>query len=430
MRGTSRRLAAVGIAAAVIVASASAAYAAITSPTGNPFVVPNDGTGNPAPFSISASGFTANQPVFIEECDGRTPNVGTWDVSIDCDPGDTTPPHNADASGNVTFGVGTDFQFTAFKGESPSSQFNCLSPNEAPLNPTNFLTDYRNCQIRVSSNNASKTGDESYLRIQLPDGPNDTTTTTTTTTVPGGPTKTTLGTCTGLNAVATIKNTVTGAGLTNTLPPTGQSDKISVKSINAPACSGPSFTAPGTAIDSASLKASIVGAESCNTSLPPSFPPNGKLGFTQGVGTVKDGGYVRFSANDPTKNYFADVVSVHGIMVKGPLAGVDLDGTLSQDPTVKDKTVPAVQYGAFTGLDVNPFDSAMIGASCLSGTSSGNLLFNDNLSGGTKPVAVPTAITTTLVGDGSSLLDGAGLAPPADHTHPGVPAAGLTFSVY
>ncbi len=159
MRGMSRRLAVVGIAAAVIVASASAAFAAITSPTGNPFVVSGDSAGNPQPFTITANGFTPGVPVYVEECDGKTPNVGTWNVNIDCDNGRSTPGNVADGSGNVTFAVGGDFQFTPFKGESPSTLFNCLSPHGAPIG--NGLQNWTNCQLRVSSNNASHTGDES-----------------------------------------------------------------------------------------------------------------------------------------------------------------------------------------------------------------------------------------------------------------------------
>ncbi len=137
-----------------------------------------------------------------------------------------------------------------------------------------------------------------------------------------------------------------------------------------------------------------MGFASCDTTLtPPGLPPSGKIGFTQSGGTVKDQGYVRFASIDPTgSTYFQDVIGVHGLLTKGPFAGADIDGSLSQNPTVKDKTLPSGvspgalgNYDSFTGLDVNAFDSLEIGASCLSGTSAGNLLFNNGLSGGTKP---------------------------------------------
>jgi hypothetical protein len=247
---------------------------------------------------------------------------------------------------------------------------------------------------------------------------------------------TVIGACHNNNAVAGIKNTVTGAGLVNTLPPVGQADKIGVKSVNAPTCVG-----AVAGVDASSLKASIVGSASCDTSLTPPFPPSGKLGFTQAGGTVKDAGYVRFASIDPTGSiYYQDVIGLHGIMTKGPIAGADIDGSLSQNPTVKDKTLPSGSlpgalgpYGSFTGYDVNAFDSLAIGGSCLAGSSSGILLLNDGsgapcVAPGKGCIAAPTAITTTLVADGPSLLEGTGLVTGAGGGT--TPAQGLVFSVY
>jgi hypothetical protein len=161
---------------------AGVAYATITDPPTNPYAVPGDEAGNPLPFTITASGFNVGQNVFIEECDGKAATAPGWDPALDCDPGDTTPAKIADDTGTASFAVGTDWQFTAFKGESPSSQFNCLGPDDPAMTPINFLQDWTNCQIRISSNNASATGDQQFLAIVLPDSPGDPTTTTTSST--------------------------------------------------------------------------------------------------------------------------------------------------------------------------------------------------------------------------------------------------------
>lgn len=47
----------------------------ITSPTGNPFVVAGEASGNPQPFTVSASGFTQNPLVYVEQCDAIAPTA-------------------------------------------------------------------------------------------------------------------------------------------------------------------------------------------------------------------------------------------------------------------------------------------------------------------------------------------------------------------
>jgi hypothetical protein len=428
----SRRLVAVGISAAVVIGSAGAAYAAITSPTQSPFPVPSDSGGNPQPFTITANGFTPLQPVYVEECDGKTPNVGSWNVTLDCDNGRTTPGNDADGNGNVTFSVGNGFPFTPFKGESPSSLFNCLSPHGAAIG--NGLTNYTNCQIRVSSNNAGKTGDEAYLRITLPDAPSDTSTTTTapttTTTVPSATHP--VGACAGIRALAGIK-TADGLGLDNTL----RAVKISIKSTptGAMTCSG--LPAADGAVVPGSFKATLgnglTSEASCNTALvSTALPPAGKFGWAGAAGVEQ--GYARLTATNPTINYFSDVVATHGIITKGAMAGVDVDGTLFQNPTVKDKTLTPI--APWVGVDTNAQDSFFIGASCQTGGSAGTLAFNDGSGGkgGLGSVPAPTRVTLTLVGDGTSLIDPiVQLVAPATAGKlgpcPCVPAGGLAFSV-
>jgi hypothetical protein len=50
---------------------------------------------------------------------------------------------------------------------SPQGLFNCLSPSAA--SPANGLPDFKNCQLRVSTNNSAATADQVFLNLQLPE---------------------------------------------------------------------------------------------------------------------------------------------------------------------------------------------------------------------------------------------------------------------
>ncbi len=151
----------------VVLAFANAAFATtITAPTQNPFTVPGDAAGNPQAFTISASGFSPGQSVFVEQCDGRSPASPQFDVSTDCDFGNAPGPVIADPGGNVSFVAGSSHEFVPFVGESPQSKFNCLYPGQP--SPGNGLTDWTNCQLRVSGNNAGAAGDQVFFTITLP----------------------------------------------------------------------------------------------------------------------------------------------------------------------------------------------------------------------------------------------------------------------
>ena len=240
-----------------------------------------------------------------------------------------------------------------------------------------------------------------------------------------------IGACTGGQQLAGIK-TPDGLGLNNTLKVV----KIGIKSnlSNAMTCSGaPAAAGP---VDAGTFKATLgngtTSEASCDTTLvSTALPPAGKVGWTQQTGVVVNQGYIRLSATDPTKNYYSDVVGVHGIMTKGPLAGVDVDATVWQNPTVKDKTLPVA--GSWVGVDTNAQDSFLIGASCQTGGSAGDLSFNNGLGGVKGPVAAPTNVTLTLVGDGLSFIDP--ILPLVSPTPgklgacPCVAASGLLFSV-
>ena len=151
------------------VASSPSAFAAtaITTPTGNPFIVPGNAAGQPVAFTVTASGFTAGDQVFIEQCDGVATTAVGWNPTDNCDLGSSPAAAVANASGVVTFSsTDPNHRFTPFKGISPQGLFNCLGPTDP--SPNNGMTDYRNCKLRVSTNNSAATSDQVFLNIQLP----------------------------------------------------------------------------------------------------------------------------------------------------------------------------------------------------------------------------------------------------------------------
>jgi hypothetical protein len=132
----------------------------ITVPSGPPRVDAN------APLTVVATGFRPSENVYIEQCDGVPPSALRWSPTLDCDNGSSPPAVIADAQGTATFS-GDDLSraFRPFEGESPSSLFNCMSAGKRP--PNNQLATFTNCKVRVSSNNASATGDQVFLPIVL-----------------------------------------------------------------------------------------------------------------------------------------------------------------------------------------------------------------------------------------------------------------------
>lgn len=124
-----------------------------------------------AAITISASGFTPGQQVFVEQCDGVSPAANGWDPTIDCDNGFSPAPVPADSNGQVTFDANSaNHKFIPFRGGSPQGDFNCLAPADPPFTPTDGLTDYTNCTIRVSSNNATVTSDQRFFNLVVPAG--------------------------------------------------------------------------------------------------------------------------------------------------------------------------------------------------------------------------------------------------------------------
>ena len=154
----------VSLAGMVVTAGPASAATSITAPTSNPFVVPKDAGGNPVPFTVSAAGFAATSNVFIEQCDGVTPDRGragtrrrtaTWAAL-------RRPRGRRVRQRHVRHGRTSNHTFHPFKGSSPQGMFNCLSLNDP--SPNNGLTDYRTCKIRVSTNNSAATADQVFLQ--------------------------------------------------------------------------------------------------------------------------------------------------------------------------------------------------------------------------------------------------------------------------
>ena len=173
LRKVSRRGLAAAITGAVLIGTASVAFATqITQPSTSPFAVPGDATptaGNPQAVDVVATGFTADQNVFIEQCDGKDPSDPTWSVAIDCDFGLSPSAAIANAQGEADF-VGPGNNFQAFKNGKTEAQnkFNCIGPDDSPTN--NGKTDWTTCRIRVDVNpSGPPTGEQVFLPITLPD---------------------------------------------------------------------------------------------------------------------------------------------------------------------------------------------------------------------------------------------------------------------
>jgi hypothetical protein len=158
-------LASLVVAATALYGSASAATT-LVEPTGNPFVIPLDAAGNPAAFTIVASGFPPGTLVYVEQCGGRPSTDAHWRVTLDCDTGTSPSSAIVDANGVARFNADDHNRaFRPIMGPSPSGNFNCLP--EGASSPKNGLADYRSCFVRVSSNNYQATDDQLFLPFVL-----------------------------------------------------------------------------------------------------------------------------------------------------------------------------------------------------------------------------------------------------------------------
>lgn len=166
-----RKLAEVAVAAGAVLALSSIATPAfastVSTPSGNPIVVPADSSGNPRAITVTASGFQPDDSVFIEQCDGTPTTTFGWDPTVNCDLGTSPAPVVADSNGSVTFSaLSAAHRFTPFKGTSPQGQFDCRAPQD-PASAAG-QPSFTNCQVRLSTNNSTVTGDQTFFTLSLP----------------------------------------------------------------------------------------------------------------------------------------------------------------------------------------------------------------------------------------------------------------------
>ena len=159
-------LAIISLVTLTVVSTAQAATTAIVTPSTNPFVASAGAGGLPQSFTIVANGFTPNDNVFVEQCDGVPATDANWSPGRDCDFGSAPPAAIVDGTGTATFDAASDLALTPFRGISPEHKFNCLAPGQA--DPDNSRASFDNCQVRVSTNNDAATSDQVFLGIVLP----------------------------------------------------------------------------------------------------------------------------------------------------------------------------------------------------------------------------------------------------------------------
>jgi hypothetical protein len=204
-----------GVIAVLITASQVAAAASITQPSRSPFTV----SGNLAPIPVVATGFAPNANVFVEQCDGTSPSDPRWSPTVNCDLGSSPPPASADGRGTASFQGQRAFQ--PFVGESPQALFNCVGARMRP--PANRLQSFDNCQLRVSTNNSTRTSDQVFLTLVLPStAPPPTTTPPTTTAAQPktGASATHHTSTTGKTPTTTTVHSRAGSATATTLPVT------------------------------------------------------------------------------------------------------------------------------------------------------------------------------------------------------------------
>jgi hypothetical protein len=358
------RLAAFVAVVAAVLAPTAAFASTVTIPSTNPFKVPSDTLGHPVPFTIAATGFTAGAQVFVEQCDGTPPTTAGWDPTINCDAGSAPAPAIADNSGKALFPAGDpNKQFHPFRGASPSGQFNCL--NAIDPSPANGLPDFRNCQVRVSTNNAAVTSDQAFFTLTLPSGFNQN-----------------LGVCSGFKAKGTYVPPLSNTDQAEVLS-TALLKDLSNNTILGGMCTTP---VPGfPTMHPKAFAAKLAGTTRCNTTPDVgAYPLNGKVSITMTeINPASPTGapfqvqaYFRFAGVDPSA---ADVQDVSGIVIKGPGVGASVLGSVAQDAISKVSPIPNPKPAGFTGYFL---DSAKA-AACQAGTGTIDTV---QLSTGTSPL--------------------------------------------
>ncbi len=278
--------------------------------------------GQPLPIRVAGTGFSPGSLVFVEQCDGVDPTSTGWSPTTNCDLGTSPSPAIADATGKVVFDANDpNHAFTPFKGVSPQGLFNCLSANEASLAPSNGLPDFRNCQVRVSSNNVAITADRQFFDLTLPDAPWEALAHN-------------AGSCAGQQMLGTWKPNESNVAAPEALS-TGLLKNLSTKLPIAGTCN---FGGVATTLTPHSFSFKVAGSTKC-TATAADAPTVGKLSVTMNeTDPVTTKPYVlqayvrRTPAVDPNA---PDIALYQGTITNGEEAGMTIVGTLYEDPVVK-----------------------------------------------------------------------------------------------
>jgi hypothetical protein len=333
----------------VTLATPSIASAAVSIPSTNPFKVPSDALGRPVAFTISANGFAAGAPVFVEQCDGTPPTTPGWNPNVNCDLGSAPAAVIADASGRATFPAGDpNRQFKPFRGPGPQGIFNCL--NALDPSPANGLPDFTNCQVRISTNNTATTADQQFFTMQLPTG-----------------FTTNLGGCSGFKTLGKFLTPLSNVNQSITFTTALMKD---LGTVGSPVISGACAT-PQAGFETMHPKAiatKLLGVASCAPApLPGAYPLNGKASITMqeiNPGTLKNWqiqAFFRIAGQNPSA---PDVLDVSGIVIKGPAVGASVLGSVTYDPVSKVSPIPSPKPVGFTGYQLD----LVKGAACQAGT--------------------------------------------------------------
>jgi hypothetical protein len=186
----------------MLVLSATPASAAIVKPSSGSYVVKLDAKGNPIPFTVEASGYAADEPVYLEICDGVPASEAGWSPTIDCDGTTSGAAVAANGRGVATFAVGSQSEVLLFRGASPTRSFNCVASADmdrsatpatgmgdvvlaarqsyppagdegysadepTPLAADPTIPSWSDCQVRIASTNEVATADQQFVRFSL-----------------------------------------------------------------------------------------------------------------------------------------------------------------------------------------------------------------------------------------------------------------------
>jgi hypothetical protein len=190
------------LSASMVALSATSASAAIVEPASGSYTVQLDAKGDPIPFTIEASGYAPDEPVYLEICDGVPATKAGWSPTVDCDGTTSGAAVAANGKGIATFAAGGQSEVLLFRGASPTRSFNCVAPADIvrlappasgmgnvdlsprqsyppagdsgynadepkPLAADRALPSWDDCQVRIASTNEEATTDQQFVTLRL-----------------------------------------------------------------------------------------------------------------------------------------------------------------------------------------------------------------------------------------------------------------------